>query len=92
MITNQNLTFQYYLSFLAFISKKDCPNIKFETVKKSYERIIYIIGINIPISKYHLPLPAIPFFPLIINNPEMAKKTSEKAKKSPIKLHPLMRL
>lgn len=36
MITKRNITFQYYLSFLAFISKKDCPNIKFETVKISH--------------------------------------------------------
>lgn len=27
MITNQNLTFQYYLSFLAFISKKKTAQI-----------------------------------------------------------------
>ena len=35
-----------------------------------------------PISKYHLPEPASPFLPFTMNNPVIASRISEPAKKS----------
>lgn len=80
------------MSYLYHTKPQTASKLNLKQLEICYEKITYNIGINNPTNKYHFPFPTIPFFPLTIKSPEIAKNTSENAKKSPIGLHPFIRL